>query len=471
MEKVCAYLKENEEHFVSRLAECVAIPSISASPEHRHECIRQMHETQKLLHQINAQTEMVDIGTQKMHDGETRALPPVILARVGSDPSKKTLLIYGHMDVQPALVTDGWDSDPFKMEERDGKFYGRGTTDDKGPVLGWVNVIEAFQKTNTELPINFKFCLEGMEESGSVNLEQTVRSRTDFFGKEVDYVCISDNYFLGKNKPCLTYGLRGQLYFYIEVEGPKQDLHSGVFGGSIPEPMIELCHLLSSLADTDGHISVGGVMNQVDPITDAEKLIYKNIDFSTEAFLKDVGSGKLTENNKTDLLMRRWRIPSLSVHGIQGAFAEPGEKTVIPGKVIGKFSIRMVPSMTREHVEKCVVDHVDALHLKLNTQNRVRCFIAKKPSRPWLADTNNQNFTAAIKAVENVWGMAPDLTREGGSIPITLVFEEVTGKDVLLLPMGACDDGAHSQNEKLNRENYNKGMQVFANYIQELGKL
>lgn len=309
-----------------------------------------------------------------------------------------------------------------------------------------------------------------MEESGSVNLEETVRARTDFFCEKVDWVCISDNYFLGKNKPCLTYGLRGQTYFYIEVKGPKQDLHSGVFGGSIAEPMVELSHLFASLVDTQGHILVDGAIKEVDEITEDEKALYKDIDFSLTDFADGIGANKLTETTKMELLMRRWRNPSLSIHGIQGAFAEPGEKTVIPGTVIGKFSIRLVPSMTREHVEKCVVDHVNDLHKKLNTQNKVRCFLAKKPARPWLADYKTANFEAAIKAVTKVWGIAPDLTREGGSIPITLVFEEVTKKNVLLLPMGACDDGAHSQNEKLNRENYTKGMEVFAQYIAELGK-
>lgn len=178
-----------------------------------------------------------------------------------------------------------------------------------------------------------------MEESGSVNLEQTVRSRTDFFAQDVDYVCISDNYFLGKNKPCITYGLRGQLYFYIEVIGPKQDLHSGVFGGSIPEPMVELSHLMASLVNCNGQIMVDGAVKEVDAITDAERGLYADIDFSMEDFLKDVGSGKLTETNKTDLLMRRWRNPSLSIHGIQGAFAEPGEKTVIPGMIFKTTTI------------------------------------------------------------------------------------------------------------------------------------
>ena len=235
--------------------------------------------------------------------------------------------------------------------------------------------------------------------------------------------------------------------------------------------MIELSHLFASLVDPNGKILIKGLTDEVNPVTEEEKAIYSSIDFDKDVFQKDVGSGKLTSDDRTEVLMRRWRFPSLSVHGVQGAFAEPGEKTVMPAKVIGKFSIRIVPSMTHAHIEKCVIDHVNQVHESLNTKNKVKCYFAKQPSKPWLADYDNQNFSAAREAVTSVWGIAPDLTREGGSIPITLVFEEVTGKSVLLLPMGSCDDGAHSQNEKLNVDNYMKGTKVMAEYISRLGKL
>ena len=186
-----------------------------------------MHETDAILKSFGCTTRIVDIGNQTMHDGSVLPLPPIILGELGNDAKKKTLLVYGHMDVQPALVEDGWDTDPFKLIEKDGKMWGRGSTDDKGPVLGWINAIEAYQQSGIEIPVNIKFCLEGMEESGSLMLEKTVRSETEFFTKNVDFVCISDNYFLGKNKPCLTYGLRGNCYFNLEVQGAHQDLHSG----------------------------------------------------------------------------------------------------------------------------------------------------------------------------------------------------------------------------------------------------
>uniref|UniRef100_A0A3B4FPZ2 Cytosolic non-specific dipeptidase n=1 Tax=Pundamilia nyererei TaxID=303518 RepID=A0A3B4FPZ2_9CICH len=174
-------------------------------------------------------------------------LPPIILGQLGSDPAKKTVCIYGHLDVQPANIDDGWDTEPFTLVEKDGKLYGRGSTDDKGPVLAWFNCIEAYQKIGKDLPINIKFCFEGMEESGSEGLDDLVFSRKDTFFKDVDYVCISDNYWLGKNKPCITYGLRGICYFFIEVKSCWIiDLHSGVFGGSVHEAMTDLIALMGS---------------------------------------------------------------------------------------------------------------------------------------------------------------------------------------------------------------------------------
>ena len=198
-------------------------------------------------------------------------------------------------------------------------------------MLGWINVSEAFQNAGQELPVNLKFCLEGMEESGSVKLAETVRSRIDFFAQDVDWVCISDSYFLGRTKPCLTYATRGISCFHLEVRGPKQDLHSGVFGGFISEPMTELTHIFASLVDCNGKLLVPGVLDEVDPVTAEERNTYRDIDFSMDDLAKDIGVTKLTENDKIDLLMRNWRFPTLSIHGVEGAFSGPGDKTVIPG--------------------------------------------------------------------------------------------------------------------------------------------
>ena len=181
--------------------------------------------------------------------------------------------------------------------------------------------------------------------------------------------------------------------------------------------MVELSHIFASLISAEGQIQIDGLSDQVLPVTDDEKEMYKNIDFELERYRGEVGCGRLLSDDKTDLLMRRWRYPSLSIHGVQGAFAEPGEKTVIPAKVIGKFSIRLVPAMTPDHVEKVVVDHVMKVHEKLNTKNKVKCFLGKGPSVPWVTNPKNENFQAAVNAIKKVRGVEPDLTREGCSIP------------------------------------------------------
>lgn len=170
---------------------------------------------------------------QTLPDGTILGLPPVLLATLGDDSAKKTVLVYGHLDVQPALKSDGWDTEPFELVEKDGKLFGRGATDDKGPVLGWIHALQAYKAINADIPVNLKFVFEGMEESGSEGLDDLVFSLKDTFLKNVDYCVISDNYWLGKSKPCLTYGLRGVCYFFIEIECAQKDLHSGVFGGTV----------------------------------------------------------------------------------------------------------------------------------------------------------------------------------------------------------------------------------------------
>ncbi|KAG8431498.1 hypothetical protein GDO86_018534 [Hymenochirus boettgeri] len=238
------HIDKSQDLYVQRLAEWVAIQSVSAWPEKRGEIRRMMEVATKEIERLGGTVELVDIGKQKLHDGTEIPLPPIILGKLGSDPGKKTVCVYGHLDVQPAALEDGWDSEPFVLNERDGKLYGRGSSDDKGPVLAWLNSIEAYQQLNQELPVNLKFCLEGMEESGSEGLDDLIFARKDTFFKDVDYVCISDNYWLGKNKPCITYGLRGICYFFLEIECSCKDLHSGVYGGSVHEAMTDLIALM-----------------------------------------------------------------------------------------------------------------------------------------------------------------------------------------------------------------------------------
>ncbi|XP_001366150.1 cytosolic non-specific dipeptidase [Monodelphis domestica] len=465
-----SHIDKNQEQYIKKLAEWVAIQSVSAWPEKRDEIKRMMEVAAENIKQLGGTTELIDIGMQKLPDGSEIPLPPILLGKLGSDPQKKTVCVYGHLDVQPAALEDGWDSEPFTLVERDGKLYGRGATDDKGPVLGWLNALEAFQQINQDIPVNVKFCLEGMEESGSEGLDDLIFSKKDTFFKDVDYVCISDNYWLGKKKPCVTYGLRGICYFFMEVECSEKDLHSGVYGGSVYEAMSDLITLMGCLVDRKGHILIPGINEAVAPLSDEELSLYQKIDFDLEEYAKDVGAKKLLHDSKEDILMHRWRYPSLSLHGIEGAFSGAGAKTVIPRKVTGKFSIRLVPNMVPETVEKQVVSYLNAKFAELKSPNKFKAYMGHG-GKPWVSDFNHPHYMAGRKALKRVFGVEPDLTREGGSIPVTLTFQEATGKNVMLLPVGSADDGAHSQNEKLNRHNYIEGTKMLGAYLYEVSQL
>ncbi|EGC45000.1 glutamate carboxypeptidase [Histoplasma capsulatum var. duboisii H88] len=452
-----------QDHFIDRLRKAVAIPSISAQDDNRRDVVRMGEFLVDELKRLGAEVEIRQLGKEP---GRPHLdLPPVILTRYGNDKNKRTILVYGHYDVQPALREDGWNTEPFTLTvDEKGRMFGRGSTDDKGPIMGWLNVIEAHQKAGVDFPVNLLGCFEGMEEYGSLGLEEFVKAESKAFFKDADAVCISDNYWLGTEKPCLTYGLRGCNYYSLTVSGPGQDLHSGVFGGTVHEPMTDLVILLSKLVDAKGNIQIPGINELVAPLTEDEKNLYTDIGFTMDNLYESLGNTTSIFPDKESTLMRRWRYPSLSVHGVEGAYSAPGAKTVIPAKVIGKFSIRTVPNMESDDVDRLVFDYVKAEFAKLNSKNTMDCSL-QHGGKWWVASPKHWNFQAASKAVKQVFGMEPDMTREGGSIPITLTFEEATGKNVLLLPMGSSTDMAHSTNEKLDKRNYIEGTKLMGAYL------
>ena len=417
------------------------------------------------LQGLGAHVESRPLGPQP---GKTHLqLPPVIIARYGDSSTKRTILVYGHYDVQPARKEDGWASEPFTLTvDGQGRMFGRGSTDDKGPVLGWLNAIHAHQAAGVEFPVNLLMCFEGMEEYGSEGLDEFIEkeAKDDGFFASADAVCVSDSYWLGTDKPCLQYGLRGCNYYNITISGPAQDLHSGVFGGNAQEPMIDLVRLLGTLVDTHGKILIPGIKDMVAPLTNDEAQIYRDISYSMDNLYESLGSQTGIHEDKENTLMARWRYPSLSLHGIEGAFSTPGAKTVIPARVIGKFSIRTVPDMQSERVNELVYAYVQSQFTKLRSKNRLDISLAHSGGW-WVASPRHWNFSAAGKAVERVFGTKPDLTREGGSIPVTLSLERATGKNVLLLPMGSSTDAAHSTNEKLDRRNYIEGTKLLGAYL------
>ncbi|KTW28739.1 metallodipeptidase [Pneumocystis jirovecii RU7] len=437
------------EKFIERLSEAVSIPSISCSALHRKYVI----EMADFLYK-----EMKNLNIDKLNS-HLLLLENMVMIRI-----RKI-----HFDVQPALISDGWITDPweFKYDEETGRMYGRGISDDKGPVLGWLNTVEAFQNAGIDLPVNLVFCFEGMEENGSVGLDEFVKAEAQKYFADVDYVCISDNYWLGTKKPCLTYGLRGISCYSVTIKGPNADLHSGVFGGIIHEPMTDLIHLFSSLVKPDGTILIPGIMDQVELLSEKENALYDGISITMEDIYHSAGSKTTIYDKEKCILMHRWRYPSLSLHGIEGAFSLPGIKTVIPSKVSGKFSIRLVPNMNPEDVCILVKKHLESVFLSLGSKNTLIVDYLHG-SKAWVSSPDHPNYKAAEKATKKIYGVVPDFTREGGSIPVALTFEDCLNKNVLLLPMGRGDDGAHSINEKLDKSNFIQGTKLFGTYLYEI---
>lgn len=482
--KFYEYIDEHKEEYINHLRAWVEIASVSCQADTRELVFRQIELTKKEFEDIGCEMRIVNnpIEKQAFADGTIVNYPPVLLGTYPKvfDPAKKTILLYGHLDVQPAQKSDGWDYEPFELTVDNGKMFGRGSTDDKGPVLGWLIALKAFQALNVDLPVNLRLCFEGMEESGSVGLDELIFNRTEdhrgviderkFFSEGVDGTCISDNYWLGTTKPCVTYGLRGIAYFHLEVECADRDLHSGVFGGTCHEAMTDCVQIFASFVDNRANILIEGISDKVAPITQEEIDTYKDIDFCTEEYRKSMGINLLHANDpdcKAKTLQGRWRYPTLSLHGIEGAFAEPGEKTVIPRKVIGKFSLRLVPDMCPKEVDELVKAHVEKMKKQLNSPNKITVR-AVGLGKPWYGNPTGFLYSAASRATEHVYKQKPDMTREGGSIPVTLSFQDATQKSVMLLPMGSADDGAHSQNEKLNISNYIGGIKLLGTFLQEL---
>ncbi|KAI9300675.1 hypothetical protein BJ944DRAFT_243983 [Cunninghamella echinulata] len=471
LEAVLSQIDKNEKQFIERLRKAVAIPSVSGDPSYRKDVFRMAEFLIKELEALGATVETRNPGKQDWQNtGLILDIPPVVLATLGNDPNKKTVLLYNHFDVQPALIEDGWNTDPFTLVENEkDQLVGRGTTDDKGPLLGWLNIIETHQQLGLELPVNLKFCLEGMEESGSEGLEKIIFDEADQYFKNVDCVCISDNYWLGTTCPAVTYGLRGCCYYHLTIEGPAADLHSGVFGGTIHEPMTDLVLLLAKLVDTNGKILIPGIYDKVLPLTEKEQKAYDGLSFKMQDLHDAVGNTINIHSTPEATLQHRWRYPSLSIHGIEKAFHQPGDKTVIPAKAIGKFSIRTVPDMQNDEITKLVKEYVLKQFDLLNSKNQCKIELTHAGDH-WLSSPDHWNYVAAINAIKKVYNVQPDLTREGCSIPITLTFTNALKKNVLLLPLGRGDDGAHSINEKLDKSNYIKGTKVLGSYLYQVAE-
>ncbi|XP_024610601.1 beta-Ala-His dipeptidase isoform X4 [Neophocaena asiaeorientalis asiaeorientalis] len=417
LEKVFQYIDLHQDEFVQTLKEWVAVESDSVQPvlRLRRELLRMMGLAADRLRNLGAHVDLVDTGFQQLPDGQSLPIPPIILAELGNDPKKPTVCFYGHLDVQPARQEDGWVTDPHTLTEVDGKLYGRGTTDNKGPVLAWINAVSTFRALDEDLPVNIKFVIEGMEEAGSLALEELVQKEKAGFFSSVDYIVISDNLWISRRTPALTCGTRGNSYFMVEVKCRDQDFHSGTFGGILNEPMADLVALLGSLVDSSGRILIPGIYDHLAPVTEEEKRTYEAIDLDLEEYRNSSQVKKFLFDTK-------------------------------------------------------VKQHLDYIFSKRNSSNQMTVSMTLG-LHPWVANIRDNQYLAAKRAIKTVFGTEPDMIRDGSTIPIAKIFQGTIRKSVMMLPLGAVDDGEHSQKEKINRWNYIEGSKLFAAFFLEMAKL
>ncbi|OHW93881.1 glutamate carboxypeptidase [Colletotrichum incanum] len=476
-----AKVDELESIFIERLGDAVKIPSISAYADRRKDVFEMSEWVATKMRAVGVDVTLKSLGEQK---GTNLELPPLVLGRYGQDPEKPTVLVYCHYDVQPASIEDGWKYEPFVMTvEESGRLCGRGTSDDKGPLIGWINMIEAFQKVNLDVPANLVFCFEGMEEHGSFGLREALEDEADKYFAEVDVVCITDVVWVSDEQISIPQGLRGIIFYLVTITGAKQDAHSGGFGGQISEPMVDMVTIMSSLVDSNGKILIPGIYDNVQPVTDKEYESYQKLNISQDSLYGGTGGRSLHDNQAdaliarstilltklTDFIRNRWKKPSLSLHRIENALPGAGAVTSIPAKLVGKFSIRTVPFMKAEEIDRIVRKHIQDRFNSLGSKNDLE--IEAHPNDWFYEDASHWNYQAAIQATRNVWGVDPAMTCEGGSIPIALDFKKILKKNVLLLPVGRPTDGQHSTNEKLDTSNYINAIKLYGSYLKEAGDL
>ncbi|KAK1634036.1 peptidase family M20/M25/M40 [Colletotrichum phormii] len=458
-----AKVDELESVFIDRLGDAIKIPSISAYADSRKDVFAMSEWVATKLKAVGVDVTLKDLGKQ---EGTDLDLPPLVLGRYGSDPEKPTVLVYSHYDVQPASIEDGWKHEPFVMTvEEDGKICGRGTSDDKGPLIGWINMIEAFQKVDVDVPANLVFCFEGMEETASFGLRQGLEDEADKYFKDVDVVCITDVVWVSDEQISVPQGLRGIIFYLVTITGAKVDAHSGGFGGQISEPMTDMVNIMSSLVDSNGKILVPGIYDNVQAVTKEEYESYQKLNISEDSLYGGTG-GRGLHDNQADALVARWKKPSLSLHRIENALPGAGAVTSIPAKLVGKFSIRIVPFMKWEEIDELVRKHIKDRFESLGSKNDIE--IECHPNDWFYEEASHWNYQAAIQATRDVWGVDPALTCEGGSIPIALDFKKTLKKNVLLMPVGRPTDGQHSTNEKLDKNNYINAIKLYGAYLKEV---
>ncbi len=456
MNPAITYIQERRDAFVEELKMFCRIPSVSTKSEHKADM-------QKAAEWLAGSMRAIGLeGVQIM----PTAGHPVVYADWLHAPGKPTALVYGHYDVQPAEPLDLWITGPFDPTVRDGELYARGAVDDKGQVFMHLKALEAHLKTRGALPVNVKLLIEGEEEIGSPSLESFIAKHQDLL--KTDVVVISDTAMIAKGAPGITHGLRGLVYFQIDVEGSKSDLHSGSFGGAVINPAFALAQILSRLKDGNGRIAIPGFYDDVRKLSAEERRAMARLPFSEKKFQKEIGAPALFGEKGFTTLERLWARPTLEVNGLYSGFIGEGAKTVLPGRAMAKVSMRLVPNQNPTKIARLFTQHVKRLCPK-----NVRLKLTEVSGRgiPWLAPTDHPAVQAMAQAIQKGFGKKPVFTRTGGTIPVVATFTRLLKAPSLLMGIGLPDENAHAPNEKLDLDNLHHGMLSAAHLWNELAEV
>ncbi|GAC1678058.1 MAG: dipeptidase [Candidatus Acidiferrum sp.] len=449
------YIEGCREQHLAELCEFLRIPSVSAKSEHKPDIERGAKWVAGNLRAAGFKT--VEVVPTRFH--------PLVYAESLEAPGKPTVLFYGHYDVQPAEPLDLWTSPAFQPEVRNGNLYGRGTADDKGQVHIHLKALESLQKINGKLPINVKILIEGEEEVGSVSLWDYVQANKEKL--KADALIVSDTSMLGKGVPSITYGLRGLNYYQIELTGPARDLHSGVYGGAVPNPLTILAELFAKMHDKNFRVTVPGFYNHVAKLSAAERKALNSLPWKKKDFEKAVGApGYIGEKGFT-IIEQLWTRPTLELNGIWGGYMGEGAKTVIPSQAFAKFSTRLVPDQEPHKIAAMVEKHIRKLLPKT-----VHCkFDVLSTGKPWTAPFHAPIFKKAQSALEKGFGKKAVFIREGGSIPFVTQMHDTFKVPCVLLGFGLPDENAHAPDEHIALENYFGGIKAIAHFYADLATL
>jgi len=449
------YLQANRDRQLQELFELLRFASISSQAEHEADCLAC---AQWLGDQLRQMDFSVELKPWRKH--------PVVVARYEkARPPAKTVLVYGHYDVQPPEPLEQWHSPPFEPVVRDGAIYARGASDDKGQLFAHIKAVEALLQTEGELPLNVAFFLEGEEEIGSPELEQFITTNADDL--QADFAIVSDSDFFAQGLPTITYGLRGMVYLELTLQGPAEDLHSGVYGGVVVNPLNALAKMIAAMHDESGKVALPGFYDDVRPISEAERRAWAELPFDEERYARNLGTEPLGGERGHSVLERLWARPTLDCHGIVGGYQGPGAKTVIPASATAKLSMRLVPDMQPERVvrafEQFVTDHTPAgvtARIKVNTK-----------ARPVLVPPDSPAIDAAKAALTEAFAAPVALARNGASVPITELIQRILGIEPIMMGFGLPDDHLHSPNERFRLEQFYGAIAASAAVLKNLAAL